>query len=388
MNDITERRKNFLINFLYACTGLAIYYVFFKYILGVIFPFAVAALVTLILKPAVDWLHRRIGLPRGGISVIVVFIFYAVIGVLLVLLIVRLVTAATDFIAILPQLYAIHMQPAVESVLEWYENTLERINPNLLTSLGDVSANILSSLSQLVTSLSRWAIGFAQGMAVGVPKLLIAVLFGVVSTFFLSMDYPRLRHFILAQFGENGRRIISTGKNFIFKNIGRMLGAYFLIMCITCCELLIFLSIFGVRNALAISVIIAVFDILPAVGTGAIVIPWGIINLINGNIKLGIELLCMYVIVTVVRNVIEPKLVGKTIGVHPVLMLMSIYCGASIFGALGIIIMPFTFMVVKNLNDEGLINIFRSDYYEPDGTKRSILPFKLKKDGKEKHGKD
>jgi len=167
-----------------------------------------------------------------------------------------------------------------------------------------------------------------------------------------------------------------------------MLGAYFLIMCITCCELLIFLSIFGVRNALAISVIIAVFDILPAVGTGAIVIPWGIINLINGNIKLGIELLCMYVIVTVVRNVIEPKLVGKTIGVHPVLMLMSIYCGASIFGALGIIIMPFTFMVVKNLNDEGLINIFRSDYYEPDGTKRSIFPFKLKKDGKEKHGKD
>lgn len=374
MNEDTERKRSFIISFIYTCIGLGLYFVFFKYVLGAIWPFAVAALITLITKPAVEWLNRWIKIPRKGIATVVSFLFFAVVAVLIGLAVSRLITIAVNFIGNLPDIYDEHIQPAVTVVLNWYEEKINIISPSMQGYLDQVSNGILNKLSDLVAAISKWAVGFAQGMAVGVPKVLLDLMFCIIATFFISADYPRIRSFIMTQFGEKGRQIISDSKHYLFSNLGKMLWSYFLIMCITGCELFIFFKIFGVRNAVAIAVIVAIFDILPVVGVGTILIPWAIIEIINGDIAMCIKLLIIYAFITVVRNIIEPKMVGKTIGLHPVTMLISMYCGAKIFGALGIAILPFTFIVVQNLNDEGLIHLYKKNEYEEP---RSVIQEKI-----------
>lgn len=368
MNEDTEKKRSFIISFVYLSIGLALYYLFFKYVLGAIWPFAVAAVITLMTKPAVELIHKTIKIPRRGVAAVVVFLFYAVVAVLLGLGISRLITVAVNFIGNMPQIYEDHIQPAVMTVLNWYEEKINIISPNIKDYLDSVSAGILAKLSDVVAAVSRWAVNFAQSMAVGVPKMLVGVIFCITATFFISMDYPRIRHFILAQFSAKGQKIISDSKRYLFSNLGKVLSSYFLIMCITGLELLIFFKLFGVRNALALAVIVALFDILPVLGVGTVAVPWAVVELINGDWKMCVKLLMMYLTISVIRNIIEPKIVGKTIGLHPVIMLVSMFCGVKIFGALGIAILPFTFIVVQNLNEEGLIHLYKNDSYaEPKG---------------------
>lgn len=364
MNEDTERKRSFIISFIYLSIGLALYYLFFKYVLGAIWPFAVAAVITLMTKPVVELIHRVVKIPRKGVAAIISFLFYAVVAVLLGLGISRLITVAVNFIGNMPQIYEDHIQPAVMTVLNWYEEKINIISPNIKDYLDSVSAGILAKLSDVVAAVSRWAVNFAQSMAVGVPKMLVGVIFCITATFFISMDYPRIRHFILAQFSAKGQKIISDSKRYLFSNLGKVLSSYFLIMCITGLELLIFFKLFGVRNALALAVIVALFDILPVLGVGTVAVPWAAVELINGDWKMCVKLLLMYLIITVIRNIIEPKIVGKTVGLHPVVMLISMFCGVKIFGALGIVILPFTFIILQNLNEEGLIHLYKNDNYE------------------------
>ena len=365
MNEDTEKKRSFIISFVYLVIGLGLYYLFFKYVLGAIWPFAVAILITLITKPVVEWIHRVIKIPRKGVAAVISFLFYAVVAVLLGLGISRLVTVSINFIGNMPQIYEAHIQPAVMTVLDWYEEKINLIiTPDIEDYLDTVSAGILSKLSDLVAAISKWAVNVAQSMAVGVPKVLVDVIFCITATFFISMDYPRIRHFIMAQFKPKGQKIISDSKHYLFTNFGRMMASYFLIMCITGVELFIFFRLYQIRNALPLAVIVALFDILPVLGVGTVAVPWAAVELINGDWKMCVKLLLMYLVITVIRNILEPKIVGKTVGLHPVVMLISMFCGVKIFGGLGIAILPFTFIVLQNLNEEGLIHLYKNDNYE------------------------
>ena len=95
-------------------------------------------------------------------------------------------------------------------------------------------------------------------------------------------------------------------------------------------------------------------------GTGGIMLPWILISFLNNQVKTGVGLLILYLVITVIRNIIEPKIVGKQIGLHPLLMLMCMYLGARLFGFLGIFILPILILIVQNLNDTGIIHIYNS----------------------------
>ena len=375
MNEDTEKKRGFIISFVYLCIGLGMYYIFFKYVLGAIWPFAVAAIITLITKPVVEWINRVIKIPRKGVAALISFLFYAVVAVLLGLGISRLITVTVNFIGNMPQIYEDHIQPAVMTVLDWYEEKINLIiTPDIQDYLDTVSAGILEKLSDVVAAISKWAVNFAQSMAVGVPKVLVDVIFCITATFFISMDYPRIRHFIMAQFNSKGQKIISDSKHYLFYNFGKMMASYILIMCITGVELFIFFKLYNIRNALALAVIVALFDILPVLGVGTVAVPWAAVELINGDWKMCVKLLLMYLIITVIRNILEPKIVGKTVGLHPMVMLVSMYCGVKIFGGLGIAILPFTFIVLQNLNEQGLIHLYTNDAYQEP---KSVIQEKL-----------
>ena len=357
-----ERKRRFLINVAYVIAVGVIYYVLVRYVLYALMPFTIALLVTIILKRPVDHTAKLLHIPRKGVAFLLVVLFYGLIAALLTHAIIQLIVALVGWFGSLTTIYAENIEPALLRVMDWYENLVASIDPAHAAQAESIGNNILGSLASWVASLSRSLVGYAQRLALGTPKFFISLIFCIVSTVFLSMDYPNITYFFLGQFPEKSQQTILEAKNYLLKTIGGMLKSYGLIMFITFCELNIGLRIIGVEDATVLSLIIAIFDILPALGTGGIMIPWVVIELVQGNVMLGVKLLLLYAFITVVRNILEPKIVGESIGLHPVLLLISIYVGGTILGPMGIIIMPFTLIVIKKLNDAGHIHVFRSEY--------------------------
>ncbi|MDD3169520.1 MAG: AI-2E family transporter, partial [Eubacteriales bacterium] len=148
-------------------------------------------------------------------------------------------------------------------------------------------------------------------------------------------------------------------KQYLVETLFVVIRSYGLIMSITFVEMSIGLSVIGIPNAVLVALLISVFDILPVLGTGGIMIPWTIITLFQGNYQTGLSLLFVYLVITVVRNILEPKIVGKQLGLHPVVTLMCIFVGANLFGVIGLFGFPITLSLLRHLNDTGTIQLFK-----------------------------
>jgi len=125
-------------------------------------------------------------------------------------------------------------------------------------------------------------------------------------------------------------------------------------------ELTVGFLIIGIDYAFIIALLVAVIDMMPILGTGTVLIPWGIIAIIQKDYFTGFALLILYAVVTVIRNIIEPKIVGKSLGLYPVATLISMFVGYNILGIAGIFLFPIIILILKNLNDEGKIRIWKN----------------------------
>ena len=119
-----------------------------------------------------------------------------------------------------------------------------------------------------------------------------------------------------------------------------VIRSYVLIMLLTFAELSVLFSLFDIEHAVLKAGVIALLDILPILGTGGIMIPWAVTSLVLGYTRLGLELLLIYGIVTVVRNYVEPKIVGTQLGLHPIITLVSMFIGLRLFGFWGLFGLP------------------------------------------------
>jgi len=189
---------------------------------------------------------------------------------------------------------------------------------------------------------------------------LIFILITIVSTFYIALDFKHINKFISAQIPVKIRAVINDIKSRFLDVIYKYLKAYFTIYVITYSELTVGFLIIGIKYAFLIAFIIALVDILPVLGTGTVLIPWGIISIIQKDYFTGFALLILYAVIMIIRNIIEPKIVGSSIGLYPVVTLMAIFVGYNIFGGVGIFLMPITVLILKNLNDEGKIHIWKT----------------------------
>ena len=135
----------------------------------------------------------------------------------------------------------------------------------------------------------------------------------------------------------------------VFKVAGKYLRSYALILLITFGELSLGLVLLGVDNAVLIAFCIALFDILPVAGTGGIMIPWAIFSLIGGDWGFAVGLVVIWAVITIVRNIIEPKIVGRQVGLHPLLALIAMFVGTKLFGLVGLFLLPLTLAIVLPL---------------------------------------
>lgn len=354
-----ENRKKFIVNFLYISLILLIMYITIKYVFGLLAPFLLAFVVAFLLKTPARYLAKKLRLPYKMIFFLLVLLFYSTIAFAIVLVGIKAVTSTIDFAYSIPNIYNNGIEPTLNIVLNEMQKTFLKMDPSLVSSLNEVYNQIISSGKELVTNLSIDAVSVLSGFVSGIPGLFIKILLMLISTFFIAVDYDSLTKFVTRQFSNNTRTLIFKIKEYVIGTLFVCIRSYALIMTITFIELSIGLSIIKVPNAIIIALLIAIFDILPVLGTGGIMIPWMIVVAIQGNYSMAISLLIVYLIITIIRNILEPKIVGAQIGLHPIVTLVSMFVGAQLFGFIGLFGFPITISLLKYLNDTKTINIFK-----------------------------
>ena len=130
---------------------------------------------------------------------------------------------------------------------------------------------------------------------------------------------------------------------------GGYIRAQLIIMTIVFTILLIGFSILGVKTAVLFAFIIAVIDMIPILGTGTVLLPWAVISLLQSNYKLAVGLVIIYLVVLLTRQLIEPKIVGSQIGLHPLATLLAMYTGYKLIGMFGMILGPITAILIVSL---------------------------------------
>lgn len=356
----TEKRRAFIINFVYFALLLLTAFVALKYALPLLAPFVTGFIIAYMLRKPIRFLASKLHLNRKLAAIIIVLIFYSTIGLVITLLSMKAFTATKDLVLNLPAIYSAHFEPMVIAIFDRIQESILSMDESLVAALEDLSNQFVQSLGQMVSGLSVGVMGMISGIASSLPGLFIKLLLMIISTFFIAVDYDRLTRFMLRQLNEKASNIFMQIKEYVGGTLFVCIRSYGLIMSITFVELSIGLTLIGIENSVLIALMIAIFDILPVLGTGGIMIPWTVITALQGNYPTALGLLLVYLFITVVRNILEPKIVGSRIGLHPVVTLASMFVGVQLFGVLGLFGFPICLSLLRHLNDNGTINIFKS----------------------------
>ena len=196
--------------------------------------------------------------------------------------------------------------------------------------------------------------------ATSIPKMFLDTIIIIISAFYLSNDFKKVNGFFAAQLPEKVRDFGKIIKREFASTTGKYIKAYSLIIFITFAELFVGFTILDIRYAFVLAIVVAIVDILPVLGTGTVLIPWAIYSLITGDLFHGIGLLILYLVITIIRQVMEPKIVGSYIGLYPLVTLMCMYAGMQVMGVFGLFLFPITVIILKNLNDSGAIKLWKN----------------------------
>lgn len=383
MDSVVEKRKAFLINFLYFAFFVAAFYLFMKYAFGVVYPIIIAFFMAMILQRPVNFITKKTPLKKGFAGTLLSLAIFAVLIALIGLLGAKIVVEVKDFAASLMARFE-NIESAVTKIGDWIGNLSlvkklpEGIKASLLDTVNSVVSKITASSAADSAQIGAQAskgfdfsilstpLSAVWGTAKQIPSIIVGFIITIIATCFMTADYERVRGFIMNQIPAEKREKISKAKRITLTSVAKILKAYALIVLITTTELAIglyiltLLKLYSGDYVILISIIIALIDIIPVLGTGTVLIPWAVYSLITGNVGFGIGLLVLYVIILIIRQIIEPKLVAGQVDVSPVLTISAMYIGTKCFGVLGIFILPLACIVIKLLNDEGVIHLFKT----------------------------
>lgn len=332
---------------------LLIYFVG-KFAVGLLLPFLLAFLLALITRPAVLWLSARTNCPRRVLSVAVTLAALLLLFVLCYWIAGRLLSEIKELLSFLAEDLdngegriarilsflrgALNGVPFFEKLgraelLQYYVGNIDEF-------AGEQLRMLLSRLSERVTALLVSLLG-------STPSLLVFLSVTLISCFYFSAEYETVWRALSRLIPARYATRLPRWRKRAGGALRRYLRAYFLLFLLTFAELLIGFMILGTGYAFLLAFMTALLDALPVLGVGTILLPYAIFSFMAGDRSLGFGLLILYGVITLVRQFVEPHLVGKSLGLHPILMLMAFYVGFRLFGVAGIFLGPAAALILK-----------------------------------------
>jgi len=341
MPDVLKRTILAIIKILLVALGVFVLFRIGRYFV----PFIIAFVFSSLIEPLVKFIETKLRISRKIGAVFAILVVLGAIFTILGLLIARLVKEIINVYN--------SLNITFEGIAAFFDNVIEEAN-NLFLKLpvqvSDGINNAINSLSNNLSNFLKPVVDLATGtiqFAISLPQVLIFIVVTILATYFMSSDKHRIGQFLDAQIPSNWLRNTRGVINNLFTALFGWLKAQLILMTVTFSEVLVGFLIIGIENALLLALIIALVDALPILGTGSILLPWAVIDLLTGNTRQGVSLALLWLIIIFVRQLIEPKVVGQQIGIHPLFTLFGMYLGLQFMGVLGMFLGPIAIVVIK-----------------------------------------
>ncbi len=323
------------------CAGV---FLFFRYLFGAVLPFLLAYLIAFCLQPLCRAMEKRAGISRKVTVLIAVCGIVALLLFLCGLLFRRLLGELSTLTAALGDVMTRLREDEGfrgEMVEKWGRYLpFPRVKEELAAFFADLDGRLMIFLGNAAERLSGSVLPFLTSLAAFLPGFLLSVLVVLIASYYFAIDFKRINAGLMGALPERWQTALGKGKSALTETAGNFFRAYGFLLLVTFFELFAALLILGYRYAFLLAAVIALIDILPVLGTGTVLIPWALLSLVTGDVYHGVGLLIVYAVITVVRQVIEPKVVGKYIGLPPLASLASMYIGLKLLGFWGLFLFP------------------------------------------------
>jgi len=318
-------------------------------------PFVVGWIVSMIANPLVKFLESKVKLLRKHSSAIIIIIVIAAIMGVLYLIFSVLFREAKQLAGDLPNIVK-----QLEIQLNNISVKIQDISNNMPQSVQQFIDNILENINENLTEfeprIDLFTISGASNLAQNIASFFLDLIITILSAYFFIVK----RDEILALFKKFLPNSVVKGWNFIYNNFTKAVGGYFKaqfkIMIVLTVIMFIGFEILRVSYSILLALAIAFLDFLPVFGTGAVLWPWALIDMLSGNYFRAIGLVVIYLICQIVKQVLQPKMVGDSIGISPLSTLIFLYIGYKLKGVIGMIIGVPVGMVIVNLYRVGMFD--------------------------------
>lgn len=331
-----------------VCAGLTLF------LLRFLFPLLWPMLCGMLLAYFFRHFAKRCGFHTKFSLIITAILWYGVVVLLVWGGILFLIGAVSRWGEQLPSFYAEQLSPLLSA-----GTSAIRIGAWDTTAFLPGLRFFAELLSQFAARCSAGMLTLLQRFLGKLPLFLIGFLFLLMSSFAILLDYDHIMAFLFRQFPAALRPKLLACRTFCTTTVFRLARAYGTILVVTFLELWVGLFALRVSGAWKIAAGIALLDLLPVLGSGLVLIPWGILQLLMGHKALGIGLLLLYGVITVVRNLIEPQILGEELGLPWIITLTAMFLGLRLFGIIGMMGMPLLVLFFRFLQQEKVLRWYR-----------------------------
>jgi len=331
---------------IFLCLKLAIFYI----------PFLIGFIISLLIEPLIKFIKKKTGLTRKVSSIMVLMLIFAIIIGLIIWGSFSLITETTNLLQ--------GLNVYIEKIYSIFNNLINNIKFKIPEEVFVIITNSTENILNLVTNyISNYLSKILQGITL-VPIIGIYVIITILSTYFICSDKIYILDQLEHHFPKKWFKKFVVKLNKIIYVLGNYLKAEATIIFISFIEVLLGLYIFkwsglNIEYPLLAAIGIAFVDALPILGSGTVMLPWAIWAGVNGDIKFAIAMIILYIIVLIVRQILEPKIVSNKIGVHPIFTLIAMYTGFRVSGIIGLFIGPIILIILtnvfENLIDNGIV---------------------------------
>ena len=315
-------------------------------VLPLVLPFLLAYLAASGVEPGVAALGRGTPLPRWLRSGLCVTGAFLVLGLLLWFFGRILWGELLRLVRQLPELLR-QLQPTLTSLQTWLEAQASRAPGALAGTLVGWIGELFAGGAGLLDSVYRFLSGLVTGVVTGVPRLFLGLATTVIASYMTSAALPQVKSWLRRRLPVPWQEWLRQARSRVRGVLGGWLKAQIKLMLLVFGVLTLGLWLLGVEFPLLFGGLIALLDALPVLGTGTVLIPWALISFLRDSSGLGFGLLALYGAASLTRSVLEPHLVGRQLGLPPLLTLMAFYVGYRLFGVAGMILLPLVVLLVK-----------------------------------------
>lgn len=333
---------------LFLALSLAAIWLFMGYLLPIGLPFLLGFLLALAAEPAVKVLSEQLHLPRGGATGIAVSVVFLLSATVLTFLLALVMRQSQQLVNILPQLVDTITQ-TMDQLQQFLTELTHRLPPSIRPLADGLTEGFFSSGSAFFEQTAMQIPKLATGLLGALSKGMLGLITGIISAYMISGRLPALKQWLQSHWSTRWQEKWLPALRTIKKALTGWLWAELKLAGVAFGIMLVGFLLLGTNNALLLAGLITVVDAFPILGVGTVLVPWALVCLLRQEVARGIGLLAIYGTAWLSRSILEPKLVGKGLGLDPLVTLIAIYAGWKLWGILGMLLAPILALTVTQV---------------------------------------